>query len=131
QQNIDWLVANASALSQMTIAPELPNSIELIARAAKAGICISLGHTEATEEQAAEAVGHGARKVSHLFNAMSAAAKRGLFRDAVQMGSGSPAAMLGLERVRGRIARGLAADLVRFDDDFRVLNVWVAGNRVH
>lgn len=235
QQNIDWLVENSGSVSQMTIAPELPNSIELITRAAAAGICMSLGHTEASEEQAAQALQHGARKVTHLFNAMSSASKKGLFRqpglaeyaltedalaceligdgfhvsptlvkmafrckgpqrialvsdalagaglplgskftlgalpcrveqgycaladgsalsgsatrlidqvrtmvkkvglsiaDAVQMASGTPAALLGIKHLRGSIAPGLAADFVRFDDDFRVHNVWVAGKAI-
>jgi N-acetylglucosamine-6-phosphate deacetylase len=79
-RDIEWLVENAATVSQITVAPELQNALELVARAAAAGICVSIGHTEATEEQAAAAVKCGARKVTHLYNAMSSAAKHGLFR---------------------------------------------------
>jgi N-acetylglucosamine-6-phosphate deacetylase len=82
QQDIQWLVENAANISQITMAPELPNALELVARAAAAGICVSIGHTEATEEQANAAVKRGARKATHLYNAMSSAAKHGLFRRA-------------------------------------------------
>jgi N-acetylglucosamine-6-phosphate deacetylase len=82
QRDIDWLVENAAAVSQITVAPELPNALDLMTRAAWAGICVSIGHTEATDEQAAAAVKHGAQKVTHLYNAMSSATKHGLFRQA-------------------------------------------------
>jgi N-acetylglucosamine-6-phosphate deacetylase len=50
--------------------------------------------------------------------------------DAVQMASGTPAALLGIQHLRGTIAPRLAADLVRFDDNFQAHNVWVAGKAI-
>ncbi len=54
----------------LTLAPELPGALELIDAARKAGIVVSLGHTDATYEQAMEAVRHGAHHAAHVFNAM-------------------------------------------------------------
>jgi N-acetylglucosamine-6-phosphate deacetylase len=78
--DIAWLVENASRISQMTIAPELPNALQLIRRCAQVGIVTSAGHTEAREESVRSAIGHGLSKVTHLFNAMTYAAKDGLLR---------------------------------------------------
>ncbi|NRQ37068.1 N-acetylglucosamine-6-phosphate deacetylase [Nonomuraea sp. NN258] len=53
----------------MTIAPELPGAIELIA--AYSGDCVfAIGHTDATYDQVRAAADAGARHVTHLFNAM-------------------------------------------------------------
>ncbi len=46
---------------------------------------------------------------------------------AVALASAHPAAFLGISGQRGRIAPGLAADLVHVDDDLRVLRSWIAG----
>lgn len=78
--DIDWILAHAASISQITIAPELPGALEFIAAASGAGIRISAGHTEATGDEMQKAVQAGLTKVTHLFNAMSSASKRGLFR---------------------------------------------------
>jgi N-acetylglucosamine-6-phosphate deacetylase len=78
--DIAWLIDNASRIAQMTIAPELPNALELIQRCRRAGIVMSAGHTEAREESVRTSIEHGLTKVTHLFNAMTYAAKSGLFR---------------------------------------------------
>lgn len=46
---------------------------------------------------------------------------------AVALASAHPAAFLGISGQRGRIAPGLAADLVHVDDELRVLRSWIAG----
>jgi N-acetylglucosamine-6-phosphate deacetylase len=56
------------------------NAGELIARGSKAGIAMSAGHTEAREEHMRPALEAGLRKITHLYNAMTFAEKRGLFR---------------------------------------------------
>jgi N-acetylglucosamine-6-phosphate deacetylase len=78
----DWILSRARSISQMTIAPELPGALELIHGVSQAGVTMSAGHTEATDEDMRAAVGVGLKKVTHLFNAMSSASKRGLFRQA-------------------------------------------------
>jgi N-acetylglucosamine-6-phosphate deacetylase len=47
--------------------------------------------------------------------------------EALLMASTWPAAFLGIDHQRGRIAPGLAADLVLLDDHLRVQATWVAG----
>lgn len=79
-ENISWLVEHAAGISQMTCAPELPNALSLIERAAKAGIVLSAGHSEARQPEAQAAIERGLTKVTHQFNAMTYAAKSGLFR---------------------------------------------------
>jgi N-acetylglucosamine-6-phosphate deacetylase len=55
----------------MTVAPELPGALELIARLAAHGVAASLGHSQATLEQARAGYAAGARTTTHLFNAMT------------------------------------------------------------
>jgi N-acetylglucosamine-6-phosphate deacetylase len=54
----------------ITLAPELPGALDLIAAARKAGLVISLGHTDATYEQASAAIEAGATHAAHVYNAM-------------------------------------------------------------
>jgi N-acetylglucosamine-6-phosphate deacetylase len=54
----------------MTLAPELPGAGELIDALIARGVKVSLGHSDATVEQANEAFARGVRTVTHLFNAM-------------------------------------------------------------
>lgn len=64
------LQAAEGAVRMMTIAPELAGAPELIAHAAKAGVRVSLGHSDATLEQARAGVAAGAVHATHTFNAM-------------------------------------------------------------
>ena len=54
----------------MTLAPELPGAGALIDALIAHGVKVSLGHSDATVEQANEAFARGVRTVTHLFNAM-------------------------------------------------------------
>ncbi|SLN75980.1 N-acetylglucosamine-6-phosphate deacetylase [Oceanibacterium hippocampi] len=54
----------------VTVAPEIVSPDDIAALAA-AGVVVSLGHSDASAEQAMTAFGAGARAVTHLFNAMS------------------------------------------------------------
>ncbi len=54
----------------MTIAPEAPGALDLIAFATKAGTHVSLGHSDATAEQTRAAIAAGACSATHTFNAM-------------------------------------------------------------
>ncbi|MXP29258.1 N-acetylglucosamine-6-phosphate deacetylase [Porphyrobacter algicida] len=47
--------------------------------------------------------------------------------EASQLASANPAAFLRMDRQRGAIVPGLAADLVHLDEEFRVRQVWIAG----
>jgi N-acetylglucosamine-6-phosphate deacetylase len=54
----------------MTIAPELPGALEVIAEAARRNVCVSIGHSDAELEAARAGVRAGARHATHTFNAM-------------------------------------------------------------
>ncbi len=64
------LEAADGRVTLMTIAPELPGSLELIAHAVARGITVSIGHSDAGTEAAEKAVQAGARSATHTFNAM-------------------------------------------------------------
>lgn len=55
----------------VTLAPELPGATGLVGSLSADGVLVSLGHSDATAEQAHAAFDAGARTVTHLFNAMS------------------------------------------------------------
>jgi N-acetylglucosamine-6-phosphate deacetylase len=57
-------------LRLITLAPELPGAHEMIARLKEAGITVSIGHSDATYEQTAEAIALGVTHMTHCFNAM-------------------------------------------------------------
>jgi len=63
-----WLKSGAVRL--ITLAPEVPGSLELITRAVQLGIRVAIGHTNASHEQAVEAFDRGATQATHLFNGM-------------------------------------------------------------
>jgi len=54
----------------MTIAPELEGAAEVIVEAARRGVCVSLGHSDADFEATERGVAAGARHATHTFNAM-------------------------------------------------------------
>ena len=54
----------------LTIAPELPGAMEVIAEAARRKVCVSIGHSDADMPVARAAVRAGARHATHTFNAM-------------------------------------------------------------
>jgi N-acetylglucosamine-6-phosphate deacetylase len=58
-------------LRVMTIAPELPGALDLIASLRARGVVVSLGHSGATFGQAKAGYAAGATSTTHLFNAMT------------------------------------------------------------
>jgi N-acetylglucosamine-6-phosphate deacetylase len=54
----------------MTMAPELLGAMPCIDAARSLGLVVSIGHTDATYEQARAAVAHGAHHATHVYNAM-------------------------------------------------------------
>jgi len=67
---LDDLLA-AGGVRLMTLAPEQPGALALIRRLRQAGVAVSIGHSDATFEQAVAAIDAGATLATHLFNAMS------------------------------------------------------------
>jgi N-acetylglucosamine-6-phosphate deacetylase len=54
----------------LTIAPEMPGTLDLIAFATNSGTHVSLGHSDATAAQTRAAIAAGAHSATHTFNAM-------------------------------------------------------------
>src|SRR5260370_22205460 len=64
------LKAAAGNARILTIAPEVLGAAPCIDAALEAGLVVSMGHTDATYEQARAAMVRGARSATHLYNAM-------------------------------------------------------------
>ncbi|WTW97252.1 N-acetylglucosamine-6-phosphate deacetylase [Streptomycetaceae bacterium NBC_01309] len=103
-------------LALVTLAPELPGGVEAVRRFAEAGIRVSIGHSDATAAQVAEAADAGATLVTHLFNAM-----RGL-------GHREPG-VVGAALTDPRLTAGLIADLHHVVPAVCSLVLRIAGTR--
>jgi len=57
-------------LKVITLAPELPGARDVVTAARERGVAVSMGHTDATYEQALEAIEWGVRQATHCFNGM-------------------------------------------------------------
>jgi len=67
---------DAGPVSHVTLAPELPGALELVELLRERGVTVACGHSNATAAEAREAFTHGARTVTHIFNAMRPFAAR-------------------------------------------------------
>jgi N-acetylglucosamine-6-phosphate deacetylase len=74
-----WL-AYRDRITQITVAPELPGALECIEAMHAAGIRVSGGHSDAWDEEAAAGHAHGMYQVTHTYNCMSSARRRGAYR---------------------------------------------------
>jgi N-acetylglucosamine-6-phosphate deacetylase len=64
-----WQAARGT-IRLMTIAPELPGALALIAHVRALGVRVSLGHSNATAAEAHAGIAAGAASATHTFNAM-------------------------------------------------------------
>jgi len=64
-------MTESASVRMVTLAPEMPGARKLTEAAAGRGVVVSLGHSNATFEEATDALDSGVRSVTHLFNAMS------------------------------------------------------------
>jgi N-acetylglucosamine-6-phosphate deacetylase len=62
--------AGRGTVRTVTIAPELPGALDVIADAAAAGVVPAVGHTDASFEEATAGFAAGAALATHLFNGM-------------------------------------------------------------
>ena len=62
--------AGRGHVRMLTIAPEIPGAMEVIAEAAHRKVCVSIGHSDADMPTSQAAVKAGARHATHTFNAM-------------------------------------------------------------
>lgn len=65
-----WQRCAGGRIKSVTLAPELPNGMELIRHLCKKEVIASIGHTDANFEITQSAIAAGARHATHLFNAM-------------------------------------------------------------
>ena len=68
----DWIIANKDIIKLCTIAPETEGGYEAIKKIREnSDVRVSVGHTDATFEEAMKAFECGATHVTHLFNAQT------------------------------------------------------------
>jgi N-acetylglucosamine-6-phosphate deacetylase len=99
--------ASRGRIRMMTIAPELEGAPEVIAEAARRGVCVSLGHSDADFAAAERGIAAGARHATHTFNAMRPLDHRTLDHR-------SPG-ILGAVLTDGRVSADIIADGVHLD----------------
>ena len=78
--SVQQLLDHADVIKRITIAPELQGALEVIENFHTRGISVSGGHTDAWDEEAREGFARGMRSVTHTFNCMSSARRRGIYR---------------------------------------------------
>lgn len=66
----ELLDAGGAALKIVTLAPELPGALDLVARLRERGVVVAMGHSEATYSQAIDGINAGIGLAAHTFNAM-------------------------------------------------------------
>jgi len=74
------LLEYADVLKRVTVAPELPGAPEAIELFHAHRISVSGGHSDAWNKDARLAFDRGMRSVTHTFNCMSSARRRGIYR---------------------------------------------------
>jgi N-acetylglucosamine-6-phosphate deacetylase len=63
-------VFNHPDLKVVTLAPEIPNASSLIRKLSNRNVIVSLGHSDATFNEAEAAYSAGAKSITHFYNAM-------------------------------------------------------------
>ncbi len=71
QKHIDVLKENADIIARITCAPEEGGVYEMVEQLLPLGIQFSMGHTNATYEQAEEATQKGFTSITHMYSATS------------------------------------------------------------
>ncbi len=74
------LLDYAGVIKRITLAPELPGALEVIDEFCARKISVSGGHSDAWDDEARAAFARGMRSVTHTFNCMSSARRRGIRR---------------------------------------------------
>ena len=73
----EWVLENSDVVREITVAPELDGSGQMIAAFRRAGITVSGGHDDAEIEDVERAVRNGMSHCTHLYCAMSSLHKTG------------------------------------------------------
>jgi len=80
QASVRQLLDHADVIKRITIAPELKGAVDAIADFYAHGISVSGGHSDAWDEEVREGFARGMHSVTHTFNCMSSARRRGVYR---------------------------------------------------
>jgi N-acetylglucosamine-6-phosphate deacetylase len=78
--SVQQLLEHRDLIKRITIAPELQGALDAIENFQTYGISVSGGHSDAWDEEAREGFARGMRSVTHTFNCMSSARRRGIYR---------------------------------------------------
>jgi N-acetylglucosamine-6-phosphate deacetylase len=78
--SVQRLLEHADVIKRVTIAPELRGALEAIERFHAQEISVSGGHSDAWDDEARAALTRGMCSVTHTFNCMSSARRRGVYR---------------------------------------------------
>jgi N-acetylglucosamine-6-phosphate deacetylase len=73
---LDTIAASRPDVGIVTVAPEVPGGLDLVASLVASGLRVSLGHSGADYDTAIAAIDAGARHATHLFNRMTPIAHR-------------------------------------------------------
>jgi len=106
-----WQAARGR-IRMMTMAPELEGAHEVIAEAARRGVCVSLGHSDADFETTERGIAAGARHATHTFNAMRPLSHRTLSHRTLEHGGPG---ILGAVLTDRRVSADIIADGVHLD----------------
>lgn len=71
-----WQNAAGGLIRMITIAPELDGSTEYICQVSQRGVCVALGHCDASEDDILRAVDAGAQMSTHLGNGIASTLPR-------------------------------------------------------
>src|SRR5438067_7594147 len=77
---VQLFLGHADVIKRITIAPELPGALEAIEKFHTREISVSGGHSNAWDDEAQAASARGMSSVTHIFNCMSSARRRGIHR---------------------------------------------------
>ena len=73
----DFIIKHSDLVKLFTVAPEVDGALECIEKVkANTNVLVSMGHTDASYEEAVEGINKGVSHTTHLFNAMTALSHR-------------------------------------------------------
>ncbi|MCU1364919.1 MAG: N-acetylglucosamine-6-phosphate deacetylase [Ilumatobacteraceae bacterium] len=112
---VGWCAVHRPAM--VTLAPELPEALAVIAELVRSNVIVCAGHTAAGPRELAVAASAGLSGVTHLFNAMGALSARHPGPAGAVLGGDAPTAAL----IVGLIADGMHVDPVMVRMAWRLL----------
>ena len=75
-----WLLRHRGLVTMVTLAPELTGGLDLVTDVVASGAIPAVGHSEAGEDELAQAVDRGLTHVTHLWSGQTSLSRNGLWR---------------------------------------------------